>query len=117
MNIKTFLIGPVRGYDENYLSGVVERIESGGYKVYWPARDTPQNDESGLAICLENMRAIASSDVVHVVWDGVSQGCLFDLGMAFALGKSVIPVSLPDQTDGKSFQNMVRAWHESRSTT
>lgn len=34
----------------------------------------------------------------------------FDLGMAFALGKKVIPILLPEATSGKSFQNMIRAW-------
>lgn len=50
------------------------------------------------------------ADIVHVVWDGQSQGCLFDLGVAFALGKALRPIELPAATEGKSFQNMMRAW-------
>lgn len=37
-------------------------------------------------------------------------GSLFDLGMAFALGKPIIYLEMPDQTEGKSFQNMVKKW-------
>ena len=108
--MKTFLICPVRGKSREETAGVVEALESEGYEVHWPFRDTNQNDECGLRICQDNRAAIKSADVVHVVWDGQSQGCLFDLGMAFAEGKKVIPVSLPEATPHKSFQNMVREW-------
>lgn len=53
---------------------------------------------------------MSKADVVHFVWDGISQGCLFDLGMAFAMQKKIIVISVPDLTDGKSFQNMVTEW-------
>jgi hypothetical protein len=110
--MKSFLICPVRGVDAERYSGVVSDLEAQGYLVHWPPRDTDQNDVTGYRICCDNSYAIASADVVHVVWDGKSQGCLFDLGVAFALGKRVIPIELPEATQGKSFQNMVRAWAE-----
>ncbi|RWO08190.1 nucleoside 2-deoxyribosyltransferase [Mesorhizobium sp.] len=106
----TFLISPVRGQAPDVWQAYVAALEADGYTVHWPHRDTDQSDDVGLRICRDNMRAIAESDVVHVIWDGKSQGCLFDLGMAFALGKKVIPLSLPEATEGKSFQNMVTAW-------
>lgn len=89
---------------------IVNRLEAEGWQAYWPPRDTDQDDDSGYRICLDNKVAIAQADAVHFVWDGKSQGCLFDLGMAFALGKQIIPVSMPDKTEGKSFQNMVLVW-------
>lgn len=110
MTKKSFLICPVRGIDPETARAFVDQIESEGYSLHWPPRDTKQDDPIGLRICVDNFRAIIAADVVHVIWDGKSQGCLFDLGMAFALDKVIIPLSLPDATDGKSFQNMIRAW-------
>jgi hypothetical protein len=111
--MKTFLICPVRGKDPATYAAIVARLETEGWTVHWPPRDTDQNDPVGLDICTRNRSAIAAADVVHVVWDGQSQGCLFDLGMAFALGKRIVPVELPPATTGKSFQNMVRVWADS----
>ena len=109
--VKTFLIAPVRGYPSDTHAAIVKKLESEGYEVHWPARDTNQNDDpTGLRICTDNAAAIGSADIVHVVWDGKSQGVLFDLGVAFALGKMVIPVNLPPETVERSFGNLVRAW-------
>jgi len=110
--MKTFLICPVRGVSSCLTWHIVAGLENDGWTVHWPHRDTDQSDETGLRICRDNRVAIEEADAVHVVWDGKSQGSLFDLGMAFALDKRVIPVSLPDPTEGKSFQNMVREWSE-----
>jgi nucleoside 2-deoxyribosyltransferase len=110
---KTFLICPVRGKSPEDTFDVVKQLESEGYDVHWPHRDTNQNDTTGLRICSDNRKAIETADVIHIVWDGQSQGSLFDLGMAFALRKQIIPISLPTMTDGKSFQNMVVAWSNS----
>jgi nucleoside 2-deoxyribosyltransferase len=110
--MKTFLISPVRGHSPDIWASYVAALEAQGYAVYWPHRDTDQNDVIGLRICSENLAAIKNADIVHVIWDGVSQGCLFDLGMAFALNKAIVSISLPAQTECKSFQNMIRALEE-----
>jgi hypothetical protein len=107
---KSFLICPVRGVDPGKSALVVAQLETAGYSVHWPPRDTNQDDPVGLRICRDNADAIAAADVVHVIWDGKSQGCLFDLGVAFTLKKKIVPVSLPAPTESKSFQNMIRAW-------
>ena len=80
------------------------------YDVYWPPRDTDQSDPIGLEICKANREAIEQADVVHIIWDGKSTGSLFDLGMVFALDKPLRVISLPPETDHKSFQNMIRAY-------
>lgn len=110
--MKTFLICPVRGYDPNEWKVYVDDLERMGFEVHWPPRDTFQNDPIGLGICKENYEAIRRASVVHVIWDGKSIGCLFDLGMAFALGKKIVVLALPDPSadDGKSFQKVIRAW-------
>lgn len=109
---KTFLIAPVRGYDPEEHAKVVAKLVELGYEVYWPARDTKQDDPTGLNICRQNLDGLKAADVVHVIWDGKSEGCLFDLGMAFALGKEIREISLPPATERKSFQNMIRAWSQ-----
>jgi len=108
--MKTFLICPVRGHEMNETSDVVTTLENDGWVVHWPPRDTNQVDDTGLRICTDNAQAIKEADAVHIVWDGKSQGSLFDLGVAFAIGKTIIPIEMPEPTDGKSFQNMVAAW-------
>lgn len=108
--MKTFLICPVRGHSPEETREIVAGLERDGWTVHWPPRDTDQNDPTGVRICADNWLAIKQADAVHVVWDGQSQGCLFDLGMAWALSKRVIPLRLPAATDGKSFQNMVTEW-------
>ncbi len=107
---RSFLICPVRGKDPATFAAAVERIEAAGFDVHWPPRDTDQVDPTGLRICRDNRAAIERADVVHVIWDGQSQGCLFDLGIAFALGKPIRVIEIPEPSDGKSFQNMMRAW-------
>lgn len=107
---KTFLICPVRGVDKIESEGIVKILEKNGYEVHWPHRDTNQNDKTGYNICLENLNAIKQCDNVHIIWDGVSQGCLFDLGMCFALNKEIITIKIPPKTNDKSFQNMMIRW-------
>lgn len=106
----TFLICPVRGVDPSITEKYVKELEDEGWEVHWPPRDTNQIDDTGLRICMDNRTAIKKSDVVHIIWDGKSQGCLFDLGIAFALNKEIVPLSLPPNTETKSFQNMIVEW-------
>jgi len=108
MTQKAFLICPVRGHSQSEFMDIVTGLENDGWKVHYPPRDTDQNDNTGLRICEDNRKAIEEADAVFVVWDGISQGCLFDLGMAFYANKKIIPLSLPPKTEGKSFQNMIR---------
>ncbi|MDE1937942.1 MAG: nucleoside 2-deoxyribosyltransferase [Alphaproteobacteria bacterium] len=108
--MKSYLICPVRGVDPATSEGFVRELEQSGYQVHWPPRDTNQVDAIGLRICRDNLEAIRNADVVHVIWNGESQGCLFDLGMTFALGKPVVVLELPPPSKERSFQNIVRAW-------
>lgn len=82
---RSFLICPVRGKDPVLIAEVVARLDAEGLDVHWPPRDTDQADDTGLPIHRDNRAAIAAADVVPVVWDGQSQGCLLDLGMAFVV--------------------------------
>lgn len=106
---RTFLIAPVRGQTKDIHQYMVEILEGEGYEVHWPARDTNQEGTS-LEICKQNREAMRKADVVHFIWDGISQGCLFDLGMAFEMEKPIIVLKTPPLTPEKSFQNLVVEW-------
>ena len=109
---KIFLICPVRNADQTIPKLIVEALEAIGHTVYYPARDTNQDDDTGFNICASNRSAMRRADEVHVFWDGESQGCLFDMGMAFAMNKVVKIVRAPARTEGKSFQNMLFEWQD-----
>jgi len=107
---KMFLICPVRNSKKDY-NQVVQKLEQ-KYKVHWPPRDTDQKDTIGFRICTDNMKAIQEADIIGVIWDGESQGCLFDLGIAFALGKNIKIINIPEKLNKKSFQDMMIYWSE-----
>ena len=109
---KAFIACPVRGitYNQEFMDELDALGKRFNVKIHFPPRDTNQDDPTGLQICKDNRAAIEAADVVFVLWDGKSQGVLFDLGMAFAANKRIMVIDLPDPTDGKSFQNMIRSW-------
>lgn len=107
-----FFICPVRKGDKNRYSEKIRELERGEWDIHWPPRDTNQNDLTGLGICKDNLRMIKDADIIFFAWDGKSQGCLFDLGMAFALDKRIKVIEMPPLVLGKSFQNMVQLWGE-----
>jgi len=109
-----FLICTVRnatGEQRAAQEGYVSSLEAEGIRVYWPPRDTDQDDPIGLRICSDNRAAMEGADVVRVVWDPESQGSLFDLGMAFAMRKPIYLVNRKDikPTEKKSFTNLLLA--------
>jgi len=117
--MRIYIICPVRNLTQEWrkqLDEYVIWLESMGHSVHYPPRDTPQEDPTGLGICEKNRKALLGADMIHVAWDGKSEGCLFDLGMAFALKKpiEIIPGFFPPATEGKSFASMVRAWERER---
>lgn len=107
---EAFLICPVRGVDTTQSQVATEELEADGWHVHWPPRDTNQDDVTGFRICSDNLEAIRKADRVFIIWDGQSKGCLFDAGIAFALGKPITCLDLPTASEGKSFQNMMRQW-------
>lgn len=111
--MKIFLACPVRGADQTLARDYVAKLErQKGVEVYYPARDTPQDDPHGLEICETNRQAIAECDEFQIIWDGKSQGVLFDFGMAFALGKPIHVVNAPRRSEGKSFQNVMHLYQQ-----
>ena len=109
---RAFIICPVRGEGSIYRWKALcirDVLVTEGWEVYYPPSDTDQ-DSGELEICEQNYNAMCLADVVIVAWDGKSQGCLFDLGMAFALGKEIetIPGAFPPYNETeKAFENFV----------
>lgn len=111
MNI--YIICPVRG-----VPGGIESIRlyvadmrARGHSVHYPPDSVDQNDPNGLSICVAHLSAMRRADEVHVFWDVESKGSHFDLGMAFALGKKIKPIShFRDDNEGKSYWKMMNAY-------
>lgn len=114
--MKIFLACPVRNITNEYrekIEAQVKSLESRGFEVYYPARDTMQ-DVAPYLICSQNRRAIEAADKVFVIWDGKSTGVLFDMGVAFALDKEIRTITgyMPPMSREKSFQNLFYEWEE-----
>lgn len=112
---RAFIICPVRNITPEFQASIeahVAHLESLGWVVHYPPRDTAQAGVTEFSICNQNRNAINRADMVFVFWDGKSQGCLFDLGIAFGLHKPVKVYSAPRMTREKSFQNFMRDLEE-----
>ena len=110
---RAYLICPVRGHSPSESEPYVVWLEGRGWDVYWPHRDTNQDDPVGLEICMQNREAIERADCIFLIFDPSSSGSLFDLGMAFALEKPLVILDAPPPDPGvKSFTVMIRAWQE-----
>jgi hypothetical protein len=112
MGNKVFLICPVRGITDGekmFLHRYSEDLEQKGYKVYFPYRDTNQNDPIGLRICTDNRKAIMEADEIHVYWNQDSEASRFDFGMAFMAEKPIKLINIDNvqKTPKKSLQNVL----------
>jgi len=110
--LNIYIISPVRNItkkEENYIKNYVEHLEKLGNKVYFPLRDTDQNDPIGFKICQQNMKAIEVCDRVDVFWNDKSRGSLFDLGIAFVFKKPIKIINTENirKTPYKSFINVL----------
>lgn len=84
-------VAEIRAYAE------AKRAE--GHHVHFPPDDAPQDDPTGEAICRTHLEAMDLAHAVHVFWDVESKGSHFDLGMAYALRKVIVPVAC-ERPDG-----------------
>ena len=110
--LKIFLICSVRAASkeiEEAQCQYVEYLENLGHQVHYPPRDTNQMTSS-IEICQQNYEAIKNADIVHVFYNPDSQGTHFDLGMAFALQKTIIRAGKYFVEPGKSFARLILEW-------
>lgn len=111
MNI--YIICAVRNAKETYIGTIrdhVARMRKEGHQVHFPPDDVPQDDPTGAVICEMHRAAMERADEVHIWWDVESKGSHFDLGMAYALRKRLVPIvnESPD-TPGKSYWKVINA--------
>jgi len=107
-----FIICTVRDADKAYtdkLNKYVDELERQGNEVHLPHRDTNQR-LSGLGICYQNHRAIRDADEVHIFYNPDSKGTHFDMGMAFAMNKTIKVIESTGYGEGKSFARMLHEW-------
>lgn len=124
--MRIFLICSVRNAPEEERAAqrtYVEKLEATGHNVYWPPRNTNQDDPIGLRICEQNRMAIYDAQEIHIWYSKGSEGSRFDLGMAFAfallpilgagnIGKKKFVLANPEAvkpTPHKSFENVLLA--------
>jgi len=88
--LKIYMTCPVKNATEQekvFLENYVVKLESKGYVVHYPARDTAQTKD--YRVFETNIAAIKNADEIHVFWNGQSMGSCADVGKAFALGKPI----------------------------
>ena len=107
--MKIVIICSVRSGTPQDVYDYVSKLENEGHKVYLPPRDTPQNDDTGLNICLRMCQQIRIADEVHIFYDKNSQGIHFDMGCAFALGKKWKLINKPLDDDKKSYIKVIKS--------
>jgi hypothetical protein len=87
-----FLICPVRKATEEQIKRMkayIAHMETSGYKIHYPDRDTNQVNPIGYRICRDNGRALGKAGSIHIFYDNTSTGTLFDLGMVYYFNKSL----------------------------
>lgn len=111
--MKIYVICAVRNAPQEYVSRIREQIQRAreqGHVVHFPPDDAPQEDPTGSAICAVHLSAMKQCDQVWVYWDVESKGSHFDLGMAYALGKSIVPIECKHHDgDEKSYWKVINA--------
>ncbi len=95
--MRIFLVCKTWGVTEEEIAvqrAYVEFLENRGDIVYWPRRDTKQNDpEHGTEICRTAFWHILWAKEVHFIFDPTSQGFVADIMLTFALNE--LGTSLP----------------------
>ena len=118
MKKKIYIICPVRIATPEQTKAIqryVYELEYQGHEVFWPARDNPYEgvDDIGMKICYANAQAIKDCDEVHIWYDSASQGSLFDMGIAFVLGRPLRIINGPlDTSNTKNFARVLTKWAE-----
>ena len=106
--MRIVIICSVRAGTPSEVYDYVGELEAIGHQVYLPPRDTPQDDTTGLNICLRMCQQIKLADEIHIFYDKNSQGIHFDMGCAFALGKKWRLVNTPPDNNGKSYIKVIK---------
>ena len=109
--MKRYILSPVTNVTPEEVEIIetwVEDREAEGHQTHLPWRDIYQEGLTGLGCCWGNLQAMEECDIVDVYWNPVnSPGSIFDLGMAFALGKRWTLINEVDSSNSKSLEQVV----------
>lgn len=107
MKMYDYYIIHSRSLDE-HATNYAEFIENQGLTVFLPCRDL---DEDGLPLEVTQRRinAIAESHSAVMIWDGVSQHSLIDLGACLALGVMIETVTMVQTRQVGALVNQLKA--------
>ena len=87
----------------NMIQDAIEYEKKMGEKFYIPGRDTNQK-QHGDYILQDNLKALKKCDkLVYCFWDGESLGSMFDMGMAYALGYTILPIKIGEDKHWKRY--------------
>ena len=115
MKKRIFLICPVRNTPPEIKAKVeayVAKLEAESKIVYYPARDTDQDDPIGLRICLDNRWGIRQAHEVHIWYHKGSTGSVLDFGVVLQMEKKLVIANPEDlqPTPEKSLENVLLAY-------
>lgn len=97
---KVFIIHSLK-----FLKEAIEHENNIDIKCYIPGRDTPQ--DCGDNIIVKNREEMEKCKEVHVIWDGVSQGSLVDIGMAYGMKKPIKIIDIIARSWGTYLQTKI----------
>ena len=107
-----YIICPVRNITKEQkeeIDAYIRLLELSGESVFYPLRDAPQNDESGLKICKAEAAAIKKSRRIDIFWDVTSLGSHLNMGMAFIENKKMKLVKgYQKNGKGKSYLKVIK---------
>lgn len=90
---KIYICAPIR--EKDISEKVCISLEKANHSVYWPPRDTPQ-DEDELKF-KRNVKAIREADIFITVLNVPGKDFAWELGCAYGLNKRIIGYILSDE--------------------
>lgn len=88
---------------QNKMHAYKQKAENLGHRIRLPVFDNldTKSKDVEYQICSINRELIRWADEVHIFWDQRSMGAMFDVGMCFALRKTIRVIYLETKTFGK----------------
>ena len=93
--MRIFMISPVRLANRKIrksLEEIAQISENMGNTVYLPCRDV--GTEDNYLACCKNRDEMEKAETVFIVPHAGSKGIIFDLGMAFGMGKEIKKIDI-----------------------
>ncbi|GAH73952.1 unnamed protein product, partial [marine sediment metagenome] len=106
--VKVYILGSTAYAKE--IAAYAKTLKKDGHEVELPLFDSIYANE--LEIITENRARMEWSDEVHVLYDGRSQGSIFDFGMAFALRKPMKIVLMSARSITHAFYQYAKTFQE-----